>query len=176
VDEVRSLIPQGIESGVTASRAIGYQQILEYLAGELSEEDAIESTQALTRRYARRQVSWFRRDQRTRVADQRRQHCAPPGGALPFWERSADALGLEHVSGAPRSPKVMAPATTSCSFCDPENERELRTEHYRWLADRHVGVGGDGVIRAASTASSPEVASLLEQEPDARVVHGLSQQ
>ncbi len=65
VDEVRSLIPQGIESGVTASRAIGYQQILEYLAGELSEEDAIESTQSLTRRYARRQVSWFRRDQRT---------------------------------------------------------------------------------------------------------------
>jgi len=52
-------------------------------------------------------------------------------------------------------------------FRDPENERELRTEHYRWLADRHVGVGGDGVIRAASTASSPEVASLLEQEPDA---------
>lgn len=65
VDEVRSLIPQGIESGVTASKAIGYQQILEYLAGELSEEDAIESTQSLTRRYARRQVSWFRRDQRT---------------------------------------------------------------------------------------------------------------
>ncbi len=65
VDEVRSLIPQGIESGVTASRAIGYQQILEYLAGELSEEGAIESTQSLTRRYARRQVSWFRRDQRT---------------------------------------------------------------------------------------------------------------
>jgi tRNA dimethylallyltransferase len=65
VDEVRSLIPQGIESGVTASRAIGYQQILEYLAGEMSEEDAIENTQSLTRRYARRQVSWFRRDQRT---------------------------------------------------------------------------------------------------------------
>ncbi|MDP4972231.1 MAG: diaminopimelate epimerase, partial [Pontimonas sp.] len=52
-------------------------------------------------------------------------------------------------------------------FHDPGNERQLRTEHYRWLADRHVGVGGDGVIRAASTASSPEVASLLEQEPDA---------
>lgn len=65
VDEVRSLIPQRIESGVTASRAIGYQQILEYLAGEMSEEDAIESTQSLTRRYARRQVSWFRRDERT---------------------------------------------------------------------------------------------------------------
>ena len=52
-------------------------------------------------------------------------------------------------------------------FLDPENERALRTEDYRWLADRHVGVGGDGVIRAASTAASPEVSALLEQEPDA---------
>jgi diaminopimelate epimerase len=52
-------------------------------------------------------------------------------------------------------------------FTDPDNERGLSTEHYRFLADRHVGVGGDGVIRAASSASSPEVASLLEVEPDA---------
>ena len=61
VDEVRGLIPQGIESGVTASRAIGYQQCLAFIAGSLSEVDAIEETQALTRRYARRQVSWFGR-------------------------------------------------------------------------------------------------------------------
>lgn len=61
VDEVRGLIPQGIESGVTASRAIGYQQCLAFIAGSLSEADAIEETQALTRRYARRQVSWFGR-------------------------------------------------------------------------------------------------------------------
>jgi len=65
VDEVTRLIPAGIEKGPTASRAIGYQQILEHLAGQVSEKDAIESTQALTRRYARRQVSWFRRDQHT---------------------------------------------------------------------------------------------------------------
>ena len=65
VDEVTRLIPAGIEQGPTASRAIGYQQILEHLAGQVSEKDAIESTQALTRRYARRQVSWFRRDQHT---------------------------------------------------------------------------------------------------------------
>jgi tRNA dimethylallyltransferase len=65
VDEVTGLIPAGIEQGPTASRAIGYQQVLEYLAGQVSESDAIESTQALTRRYARRQVSWFRRDQHT---------------------------------------------------------------------------------------------------------------
>jgi tRNA dimethylallyltransferase len=65
VDEVKNLIPQGIQRGVTASRAIGYQQVLEYLAGTVSAEEALESTQSLTRRYARRQVSWFRRDQDT---------------------------------------------------------------------------------------------------------------
>ena len=57
LDEVRGLG----ELGVTASRAIGYAQALAQLRGELTEAEAIEQTQALTRRYARRQVSWFRR-------------------------------------------------------------------------------------------------------------------
>lgn len=61
LEEVRGLIPLGLERGVTASRAIGYAQALAQLRGELSEAEAIEATQALTRRYARRQVSWFRR-------------------------------------------------------------------------------------------------------------------
>ncbi|MGA0847742.1 MAG: diaminopimelate epimerase [Pontimonas sp.] len=52
-------------------------------------------------------------------------------------------------------------------FSDPENHRGLETEHYRFLADRHKGVGGDGVIRAAHTSTSPEVASLLDEEPAA---------
>jgi len=47
--------------GVTASRAIGYAQALAQLAGTMSTEEAIAETQRLTRRYARRQVSWFRR-------------------------------------------------------------------------------------------------------------------
>lgn len=61
LDEVRELIPHGIAEGKTASRAIGYQQALAQLAGEYSEEEAIAETQMLTRRYARRQVSWFKR-------------------------------------------------------------------------------------------------------------------
>ncbi|WP_345761393.1 tRNA (adenosine(37)-N6)-dimethylallyltransferase MiaA [Diaminobutyricibacter sp. McL0608] len=61
VDEVRRLLPAGIERGVTASRAIGYMQALAQLHGRLSEDDAIAQTQQLTRRYARRQVSWFKR-------------------------------------------------------------------------------------------------------------------
>lgn len=61
VDEVRDLLPKGIERGVTASRAIGYAQAIGQLRGELTEAEAQEATKALTRRYARRQVSWFRR-------------------------------------------------------------------------------------------------------------------
>lgn len=65
LEEVQGLIPEGLPRGITASRAIGYQQALEYLAGTSTMAEAIESTQSLTRRYARRQVSWFRRDDRT---------------------------------------------------------------------------------------------------------------
>ncbi|TQM34780.1 tRNA (adenosine(37)-N6)-dimethylallyltransferase MiaA [Microbacterium kyungheense] len=61
LDEVRRLKGDGLETGVTARRAIGYAQALAQLAGDLTEPEAIAETQALTRRYARRQVSWFRR-------------------------------------------------------------------------------------------------------------------
>jgi tRNA dimethylallyltransferase len=61
LDEVAQLRKDGFERGVTASRAIGYAQALAQLRGEKTEQDAIAETQALTRRYARRQVSWFKR-------------------------------------------------------------------------------------------------------------------
>ncbi|UPL15404.1 tRNA (adenosine(37)-N6)-dimethylallyltransferase MiaA [Microbacterium galbinum] len=59
--EVERLRSQGLERGVTASRAIGYAQALGQLDGRLDQAEAIAETQALTRRYARRQVSWFKR-------------------------------------------------------------------------------------------------------------------
>lgn len=62
LDEVRGLLAQGLEQGVTARRAIGYAQAIAQLHGELGEQEAVEQTQSLTRRYARRQVGWFRRD------------------------------------------------------------------------------------------------------------------
>jgi tRNA dimethylallyltransferase len=61
VDEVEALRAEGLERGVTAGRAIGYAQALAQLRGDLTRDEAIAETQALTRRYARRQVSWFRR-------------------------------------------------------------------------------------------------------------------
>lgn len=59
LDEVRALRPHGL--GTTAARAIGYAQAIEQLEGTLTEAEAIEQTAALTRRYARRQVGWFKR-------------------------------------------------------------------------------------------------------------------
>ena len=64
LSEVESLIPLGIRESKTASVAIGYAQALGELDGELSREEAIASTVMLTQRYARRQVSWFKRDDR----------------------------------------------------------------------------------------------------------------
>lgn len=61
LEEVRGLIPRGLETGPTASRAIGYQQAISHLRGEMTQQESIELTKTLTRRYARRQVSWFKR-------------------------------------------------------------------------------------------------------------------
>ncbi|GAA4376777.1 tRNA (adenosine(37)-N6)-dimethylallyltransferase MiaA [Agromyces bauzanensis] len=61
VDEVRSLVPLGLDRGVTARRAIGYAQALAQLQGRMSQDEAIAETRRLTRTYARRQVGWFGR-------------------------------------------------------------------------------------------------------------------
>lgn len=60
LEEVKRLRP-AIEAGKTASRAIGYAQALAQAAGAIDEAEAIAQTQVLTRRFARRQVSWFKR-------------------------------------------------------------------------------------------------------------------
>lgn len=65
VDEVTSLLEHGLREGVTASRAIGYAQVLAALDGEYDLAQARELTFIGTRRYVRRQRSWFRRDPRT---------------------------------------------------------------------------------------------------------------
>ena len=64
VEEVRRLADQGLRDGRTANRALGYQQVLAFFDGELSEEEAFERTVTGTRRFARRQDSWFRKDPR----------------------------------------------------------------------------------------------------------------
>ncbi|MER7267607.1 tRNA (adenosine(37)-N6)-dimethylallyltransferase MiaA [Micromonospora carbonacea] len=69
VDEVRGLLDRGLPEGRTASRALGYQQVLRFLAGELTEAEAHDETIRATRRFVRRQRSWFRRDPRIHWLD-----------------------------------------------------------------------------------------------------------
>lgn len=64
VDEVRGLQESGLVADSTAGRAIGYAQVLAALAGKLTWEEALEQTITGTRRYVRRQRSWFNRDKR----------------------------------------------------------------------------------------------------------------
>ncbi|NUT94237.1 MAG: tRNA (adenosine(37)-N6)-dimethylallyltransferase MiaA [Saccharothrix sp.] len=64
VDEVRALEARGLREGRTASRALGYQQVLAAFDGECDLAAAAEETARATRRFVRRQRSWFRRDQR----------------------------------------------------------------------------------------------------------------
>jgi tRNA dimethylallyltransferase len=69
VQEVENLIQYGLRESKTAAVAIGYAQALAQLDGEMDQETAIESTTRLTQRYARRQVSWFKRDDRIQWFD-----------------------------------------------------------------------------------------------------------
>jgi tRNA dimethylallyltransferase len=62
--EVRGLADAGLREGRTASRALGYQHMLRYLDGEWTLEQARDETARATRRFARRQEAWFRRDPR----------------------------------------------------------------------------------------------------------------
>lgn len=66
VEEVRRLEAAGLREGRTASRALGYAQVLRLLAGECDEAEARADTVRATRKFARRQESWFRRDPRVR--------------------------------------------------------------------------------------------------------------
>ena len=64
VAEVRDLEARGLREGRTASRALGYAQVLDAFDGTTTEDEARELTARLTRRFARKQESWFRRDPR----------------------------------------------------------------------------------------------------------------
>lgn len=64
VTEVRALRAAGLESGPTAAKALGYAQVLAFLRGEISEAQARELTVTGTRKFARRQSQWFRKDDR----------------------------------------------------------------------------------------------------------------
>ena len=103
VAEVRGLTQAGLREGRTASRALGYAQVLRFLAGEWSQEQAAAQTVRATQRFARRQESWVRRDPRITWLD----------GA----DLTADGAGLaDRALATIRScglPRATGPGTTS---------------------------------------------------------------
>ncbi|MFE9413635.1 tRNA (adenosine(37)-N6)-dimethylallyltransferase MiaA [Streptomyces sp. NPDC006704] len=92
VEEVRTLEERGLREGRTASRALGYQQVLTALAGACTEQEARDETVRATKRFARRQDSWFRRDPRVHWLSGAMEHRAElPRQALALVERAVTA-------------------------------------------------------------------------------------
>lgn len=69
VEEVRGLMESGMADALTARQAIGYKEIIEALQGTVTLEEAIETVKMRSRRYAKRQLSWFHRDKRVEWLD-----------------------------------------------------------------------------------------------------------
>ncbi|MEY4993435.1 MAG: hypothetical protein RIS82_557 [Actinomycetota bacterium] len=74
IEEVRALESLGIRNGKTSSRAIGYAQAIAQIDGVMTESEAIADTVRLTQKYARRQMSWFKRDPRIHWLDYQDPH------------------------------------------------------------------------------------------------------
>ncbi|HWQ58099.1 MAG TPA: tRNA (adenosine(37)-N6)-dimethylallyltransferase MiaA [Clostridia bacterium] len=69
VDEVHGLLERGVDPASPAMQGLGYKQIAKYLGGECALEEAIENIRRETRRFAKRQLTWFRREERIRWFD-----------------------------------------------------------------------------------------------------------
>ena len=63
VDEVKSIVEMGIGKDTTAMQAIGYKEIVQYLEGEITIEEAVDKIKQGSRRYAKRQLTWYRRNE-----------------------------------------------------------------------------------------------------------------
>ena len=101
VEEVRALEARGLRRGLTASRALGYAQVLAALDGRSTEDEARELTARLTRRFARKQESWFRRDPRV--------HWLPaPDGCGPVRPRRTGAGTAARSIGGVSAPQGLA--------------------------------------------------------------------
>ena len=62
VDEVKKLLEMGFEKNLTSMQGIGYREIISYLDNECSLDEAVESIKQNTRHFAKRQLTWFRRE------------------------------------------------------------------------------------------------------------------
>ncbi|MGH3794431.1 MAG: tRNA (adenosine(37)-N6)-dimethylallyltransferase MiaA [Pseudonocardiaceae bacterium] len=92
VEEVRALLPRGLRDGRTASRALGYQHVIAALDAGADPASAAGPTAQATRRFVRRQRSWFRRDGRIRWLDAERPDLLDAALSLTGYRRLPDRL------------------------------------------------------------------------------------
>jgi tRNA dimethylallyltransferase len=88
LDEVRKLLDTGYDASLKSMQAIGYRHMLQYLSGELDWDEAVRTMKRDTRRYAKRQMTWFRKD-----------------SAIEWIERDDDETALKQISHFLRSPQ-----------------------------------------------------------------------
>ena len=80
VDEVRSLLDKGLDKNSQSLKAIGYKEVISYLEGEIEYSEMIDLIKKNSRHYAKRQLTWFRRD-----------------GRIKWFDRESDNLSLIHI-------------------------------------------------------------------------------
>ncbi len=95
VDEVRGLVAEGLADSLTSRQAIGYREIIAYLAGECSLAQAVDDIQRASRRYAKRQLTWFRGDPRVRWIDASGYTCEQMADIVEQWM----AVGISNHAG-----------------------------------------------------------------------------
>ncbi|MGI5925994.1 MAG: tRNA (adenosine(37)-N6)-dimethylallyltransferase MiaA [Thermacetogeniaceae bacterium] len=77
VEEVKSILDMGYDPKIKPLQSLGYKQVVEYLMGDCDQAEAIASTKKATRNYAKRQLTWFRRDDRIHwfsLSEEGKQH------------------------------------------------------------------------------------------------------
>jgi len=96
-DEVRTLSQKGLKRGTTAGEALGYRQLLEYLASEKTLDEAVDEIKRRTRNYAKRQLTWFKSDPRVKWFRIEARHEDPPE-RIEAARDSAAAEILEYIA------------------------------------------------------------------------------
>ena len=136
--EVRGLAEAGLRGRRTASRALGYAQVLRFLDGEWSQEQAAAQTVRATPRFARRQESWFRRDPRITWLDGA-DLAADDGAGL-----AVPGPGYDQVM---RFAKGHGTGNDFLILPDPDDAVVLSPGLVARLCDRRTGLGADGILR-----------------------------
>lgn len=93
LDEVKTLYDKGLRLGMTSAEGIGYKQLLPYLEGDISLEEAVENIKLDSRHYAKRQLTWFRREKETTWIS-RQDFNSNDGEMLAFMTRELKEKGI----------------------------------------------------------------------------------